>query len=347
MQRTKLSDYDSIRENNFDFIRFLAAVLVIHGHAFLLNTSEEYLDFATIAVYTFFAISGFLITKSYTQSNNPIYYFKSRVLRIFPALIIVVTLTTFILGPLVSRLTFLEYFSNIQTYDYLKSMLLFDIQYDLPGVFETNGQSTAVNGSLWTLWFEFVFYILVMILGYFKLLNKKVILTLFILSSVHYFLSIPYGDYYNKVFKAFVAGMMMYSFRNYIPLNGLLAFISFVILISTKILHLPVDLFYIFGTYLVFYLSFVPRVGLSSFGKYGDFSYGIYIYAFPIQQTIIMLFDGKMNPYLNILITIPITLFFAVLSWKLIEKPALKMKGRNLQDSWLSGIVIPKSEVKR
>ena len=162
------------RKNNLDIIRFLAATLVVFSHAYPLTTgnnatepfavcSNGQMTFGELAVSIFFIISGFLITQSYDRSKNPIYYFKARVLRIFPGLIFCVLLTVFFLGPIFTELNVKDYFKDPKTYDYLKTITLYWIQYDLPGVFQTNVWPGAVNGSLWTLWYEFFFYIVVAI----------------------------------------------------------------------------------------------------------------------------------------------------------------------------------------
>ena len=104
------------------------------------------------------------------------------------------------------------------------------IQFDLPGVFQTNKWPGGVNGSLWTLWYEFFFYIVVAILGVTRLLDKRVVLLGFILSTAFYFLD--RGGFYTDLFRYFSAGMLFYLFRKQIKINGWLAILSFIILVS-------------------------------------------------------------------------------------------------------------------
>lgn len=332
------------RKNNLDFIRFVAATLVIFSHAYPLTTgnnateafavfSNGQMTFGELAVSVFFVISGFLITQSYDRSKNPIYYFKARVLRIFPGLIFCVLLTVLVLGPIFTELSVKNYFTNRETFDYIKTITLYWIQYDLPGVFQTNAWPGAVNGSLWTLWYEFFFYIVVAALGVTRLLDKRVVLAGFILATGLYFLG--KGGQYTDLFRYFGAGMVLYLFRKQIKLNGWMAVVSLIILLVTVKTGYFVYAFTIFGTYLIFYFAFDTRVKLQNFGRYGDFSYGIYIYAFPIQQIMSYLFHNQLSAWENFLLTFPFTLLFAILSWYLVEKRALKYKKVTLESLWL------------
>jgi peptidoglycan/LPS O-acetylase OafA/YrhL len=188
-----IDEFIKERKNNFDFIRFLAATLVIFSHSYPITTgnngsepfgilSNGQMTFGELAVSVFFVISGFLITQSFDRSKNIFYYLKARILRIFPALIMVVILSVFFLGPIFTDLSLKNYFSDPQTIDYFKTITLYWMQFDLPGVFQSNIYPGAVNSSLWTLWFEFFFYIVVAFLGVTKLLNKWIVLVGFILA---------------------------------------------------------------------------------------------------------------------------------------------------------------------
>ncbi|WHY76922.1 acyltransferase [Neobacillus sp. WH10] len=323
------------RKNNLDIIRFFAATLVIFSHAYPLtygnNGSEPFaiftngeMTFGELAVSIFFVISGFLITQSFVRSNDPVKYFKARSLRIFPGLIFCVLLSVFILGPIFTELSLMDYFKNRDTYEYMSTITLYLIQYDLPGVFQTNVWPTAVNGSLWTLWYEFFFYIVVAILGVTRLLDRRFVLACFILSSIVYFMGI--GGFYSDLFRYFSAGMVFYLYRKQIKLNGWFAILSLVIVILTAKFGFFDYALSIFGTYLIFYIAFDTRLKLENFGKYGDFSYGIYIYAFPFQQIMVYIFHNQLSPLKNFLYSFPVTLLFAIVSWHLVEKRALKYK---------------------
>lgn len=236
------------RSNNFDFIRFVAASLVIYSHAFPLSAGNEgellkdltqsQWSFGSLSVAVFFIISGFLIAQSYDQGRNPIKYIKARVLRIFPGLACVLVLSAFVLGPIVTQLPMKEYFCNLQTYQYLKSVFLYPLYWNLPGVFENNFYSPSVNGSLWTIPFEFFFYGVVLLLGILKLLQKKninfALFLSFLLLEIYkhqlfpiegHFMSLPRYSLI-ELGLYFSAGMLLYSLRDYVVLNQHLAMIG-------------------------------------------------------------------------------------------------------------------------
>lgn len=333
----KLGQRISGRTNNFDFLRFLAATAVIFSHSFPLtsgsNADEPLYRFThgqstigDLSVDVFFIISGFLITQSYDRRKNVISFARSRILRIFPGLIFVVLLSIFVLGPTVTSLPVNVYFHNHQTYSYLKELILPTVQVKLPGVFPNNPFPAAVNGSLWSLRYEFIFYIVVGFLGAVRLLRKPIPASLFILALA---VSIIHGGLYADLFRNFSAGMILYIFRDKIPMNKYLAFACIPVLLLSCITGGFTLAFAIFGAYLLVFIAVTPTIKTYGFGKHGDFSYGLYIFAFPIQQTITWLFKGNLNPFLNFVIAFPITLIFAFLSWHLVEKNALKFKSKS------------------
>lgn len=330
------------RKNNLDILRFLAASLVIFSHSFPLSLGNDYQEpfvlltngqstFGSIAVYTFFIISGFLITMSFDKSKNFFQFLKSRVLRIFPGLVVVVCLSILILGPIFTTHPLINYFIDPKTYDYLKIISLKFWSDSLPGVFETNVHG-GINGSLWTLYFEFLFYLVVGILGIMKLLKKPIVSLLFLFTVILLvFQYYPIDPRYIYLFAFYSAGMLIYLFRGYIKINMLFAIISIVMIFIFSYFGLFQISFVIFGSYLIMYLAFSKVAIFSGFAKYGDFSYGMYIYAYPIQQSITYLLNNDVSPYINFLIAFPITFILAFLSWHLVEKPTLKYKNYQLK----------------
>lgn len=336
-----LSDCINTRKNNLDFIRFFAASLVIISHAFPLTTGTDkhelmvlfthnQLTLGRFAVAVFFIISGFLITASYDRSHDIRRFVRARFLRIFPGLAVVVLLTAFVLGPMVTSMPLAGYFREHQTYKYLATMFLRNSDA-LPGVFVTNPYPGAVNGSLWTLFFEVLCYCIVAVMGIVGLLKRQPILVVFLLVMLvplpacwtwhRWHMSTMLG-----FTKLFTSGMLCYVYRDHIRLSKWLALIALVgLLISTQLGGLD-RLLPVFGTYLVMYCAFTPCGNLWNFAKHGDFSYGMYIYAFPIQQTIVHMSGGKISPEFNMLISFPFVLLFAALSWHIVEKKCLRRK---------------------
>ena len=154
----------SARNNNFDALRVFAALLVIYGHGcYLVGGADPGLwglPIARLGLDVFFSISGFLITSSWDRDPNPRSYFAKRVLRIFPGLIACVLATVFVMGSAASSLSVRVYLSDPSTYAYLNNIALYSVQH-LPGVFEPVRHDSTVNGSLWSLFPEWLCYMAV------------------------------------------------------------------------------------------------------------------------------------------------------------------------------------------
>jgi peptidoglycan/LPS O-acetylase OafA/YrhL len=154
MNSYTLDSLTSNRKNNLDALRLIGAFLVLFSHSFPIAGNNEpgppffRNTFGELGVYIFFIISGFLITQSYMRSNSPKIFLWARFLRIFPALIFVVFVTVFFFGPIITNLTAIEYYKNSQTYYYLSNITLYNVNYQLPGVFLANPIPSVVNGSL-------------------------------------------------------------------------------------------------------------------------------------------------------------------------------------------------------
>lgn len=333
---TRLGVVAAGRINNFDFIRFLAALLVIFSHSFPLTGSTEPLlafshntfSFGGFAVATFFMLSGFLITKSYQKSTNTFSYFYSRFLRIYPALICLVLITLFIIGPLLTTDSLSAYFKNKHTYEYLINLSSLRKKLELPGVF-INNPLRQVNGCLWTLPHEMLCYCLVAIFG---LCIRKRFLEFAVLLVMAIFVFRPYLffdiEFYHHLFY-FVCGSVFFLLKDRIVLKRSTAiiciFLCFLNFRFTYIKSLAVIIHGCSFTYVLFYFSFLKSTYLKDFAKNGDFSYGLYLWGFPVQQFLI----GNLNvynSYLNFALSAIITLVLAFLSWHLIEKTALKFK---------------------
>ncbi|WP_108992944.1 acyltransferase family protein [Paenibacillus agaridevorans] len=350
INKVVLSELMDNRRNNLDLIRFLAATLVIFSHSYPLVYTNNELEplyfisnqktFGELAVAVFFIISGFLITQSFERSSSSSRYFLSRFLRIFPGLIGCLLFTVFIIGPLLTSLSLREYLTDPLTYNYFTGItLLPNLSPSLPGVFESNPFGNFVNGSLWTLKFEFLFYIAVAVAGSLKLLNKKIAGLLFIIC-----LTLTFLDFSSNIHNLFmlgsyfIGGMLVYLFRDSLVINVNNAILSLVILISTTLLGYLEAGVAVAGTYLIIFIGYQQKIVFPNFSKYGDISYGLYIYAFPIQQAVIAIFGYSMTPINNFLISLPFVGLMSFLSWHLIEKKALKLKKKKIT-------AIPKSQI--
>lgn len=322
--------------NNFDAIRIAAAVAVLVSHAFpiahgsgadqpLSGFSRGQTELGSISVLIFFVISGYLITQSFDRAPVVSRFLKARALRIFPALFVVLLLSVAVLGPAITTLPLREYFGHPGTAWYLPNNLsLFRMQYTLPGVFEDGPAPKVVNGSLWTLQYEFTMYLVVLALGVAGLLSRVVVLALWLVVLLLDLLWM--GGAYVRFASPFLAGATLYLWRDRVPLDGRLALLGLAAVVASMQVGGFRIAFATFGAYLTLYVALSPSVRLPDLARRGDLSYGIYIFAWPVQRLVSDLLGPSSTWYWNIAISLPVVLGLAWASWHLVEKPALALK---------------------
>ena len=333
---------DAMRQgyDNFSLLRFLAAALVIFGHSWAIakNPSgvtdwigQHTLVFSgTVAVNIFFWVSGFLITMSYIRRPQFIPFVKARILRIFPALIVCVLLTALVLGSVCTTLALSEYLRRPDLWRYVVgSGFLIDLQWHLPGVFESNHYKSVVNGSLGTLTGELRLYLLVVIFGALGLLANANRLgwTLLTLTALAVFApSIHIVKPAFLAYSAFFAfGAFCYVYRAVVPLSGYLVLTLALLCFTLRGQPGYFLMFSALTAYTTLWFSYGPR--LPSLEKYGDYSYGLYLYGFPIQQLVAYL-QPELGPWRSLLLSFPLTLALAIPSWHFVEKPMLRFKSK-------------------
>jgi peptidoglycan/LPS O-acetylase OafA/YrhL len=344
----KLSEKASARDNNFDAIRLGAATMVMVSHTFKLSGSDfdpfawvsHYNTTGGLGVSIFFIISGFLITKSWHESPRLLEYFKKRALRILPALAASSLLCVLVIGPLVTNLGTKDYFLHPWTRQYLKNVFLYMMRYNLPGVFANNPVPDAVNGSLWTLTVEFYCYCFVAVLGVLGILVRRKFLFLLapVALAMDFFLRAN-PEYFNKVMCYMIAGWaswcivffmmgsVLYMYREYIPLKGRIAFALLLVYMISWPLKLGHYVSFFTLPYLVLYIAYLRLPFIDNLGgKVGDFSYGVYVYAFPVQQAVIYFMGDGIGRFTYFAASFFITLALSAISWHLVEKPALDLK---------------------
>lgn len=328
-------------------MRITAAALVIISHSFpILGYPEEpvyahtqYLTLGGFSVGVFFSISGYLLCKSWFNSSSITDYLKKRALRIFPALIVIVLLTAFILGPLISGSTAGEYFTHKDTWRYLGNITLVVQAFVLPGVFSEN-PIIAVNGSLWTLRYEFLCYLMlpiaIILAGK---LNKAPVIA--IISGATLFLAVDAAYFFDIRSTLILPDMKMHeAFRfiffffagAYLALNkslvtrlGAVSAILIIIALAVNIKTLTYLVLTPLIPITVIWLGEKSTPLLRQAGKYGDFSYGLYLYGMPVQQT--LFFFGLNDSFFYFsFYSVLIASFFGLVSWHLIEKQAMKFK---------------------
>ena len=344
-----LAAYATGRDNNFNLIRFIAASLVLFTHSFALSLgtgdaeplrSTIGMTWGSIAVDIFFITSGFLVTSSYFSRNNLLAFVWARILRIYPALIVAIIFCVLVIGLSFTTDKWQEYLLNPQTRKYfVKNItLFFDVEYTLPGVFSDVPYKNAVNGSLWTLPHEVRMYIILAfilsvlscigkLLKFIRIRNSILLIGLFsvALHMFNHFKPVLPADYV-RLFSMFFIGAVFFIWRDKINLSAKWIKFGLPLLLMSAINK---DLFFICYCsvlpFLIFYLAYVPSGEIRKFNRIGDYSYGIYIYAFPVQQSMAKLISNIPVPTMMVT-SFMVTLFLSVLSWHLIEKRFIRMK---------------------
>jgi peptidoglycan/LPS O-acetylase OafA/YrhL len=339
-------------QNNLNYIRLFLSVLVIFSHSFPLTLgpnnhdplkefSRGQVSFGDLAVNAFFLISGMLIVASWLKSKSPQEFLLKRVLRIYPAFIVALLfsgITVWIFCP--------QFRSGVGNGFSWSFMLLKDcilLTYNSnswwAGIFSSNPFPGAANGSLWTIQKEFYCYLLVIGIGLLCIFKHRIFVSIsFLIIFYQYSNDLLSGNYvshsYIRFFTYFLLGINIYLWRDKIYISGYCALLCLVILfVSSQITPYFLILIPILGGYLLLW------IGYSSFKfdflllwtRKTDISYGVYLYAFPIQQVISM-HENLRNPWLNFIIATPVTILLAWLSWIFIEKKFMEYKKIRLFD---------------
>ncbi len=350
----------------FDILRIGLAILIAIGHAKWISGAESLgklpmaINYAVIAadagagawngwtrplkmalVPAFFALSGFLVTGSALRSRQISTFLAHRILRIFPALVVEVLLSAFVLGAVLTTLPLDVYFQHPVMHRYLLNMVG-EVSFYLPGVFETNRATAMVNANLWTLPAELGCYIIVTVLMLTKIMYDRrlvllaVILTTIILATLHFMYGISNTSIYylpHVIIYYFVLGMAFYHWKEYFPTNPFIVppvlFLTYLLLMSNRYIYLAAPLL----TWLTLWAGMIgfPRSKILSSG---DYSYGVYLYGFPISQAMIATMPWLYgNSIIFIILSLGGTCLFAVFSWHVVEKNVLRLK-RNLPVRW-------------
>lgn len=350
------------KSNSFDIIRLILAIIVIYGHTYpvlygtgMKSPSGQYdivamftknqIGSGTIAVYMFFVISGFLITQSIINSKSIHDYILKRVLRIIPALFCSLLLSVLVIG-LIATQNITDYLNSKDPILYFLSNItfgFFGFYYSLVDVFNSNPFPSSINASMWTLPHEFACYLLVIVFSIFNFFNKRErIAFAYIISLILVYYNIRFGfvpinldnnywilgtnniNSFVNVSYYFFAGSLIYCYKDKLKYSRNL-FIIFIIcvLIAARLGSLKYCLL-VCLPFITMYLSMKkPCINLK---RIGDFSYGMYIYAFPIQQFLVYILKDSLTFVAFFLISFICILCISMVSWFIIEKPALNLK---------------------
>ena len=345
----RLSEYAVGRDNNFNLIRLAAALSVIFSHSVAvlgLPSRREFffdhlgLSLAEMAVDVFFVTSGFLVAGSLVKRGDVIAYLWARALRIYPAMWAMLILTVFVLAPALTTLPLADYLTAPKTHDYFVkcATLIGGVRYSLPGVFETAPLHGEFNGSLWTLPIELRLYCYLaagwLALAVAPAIRLRALSVGAPVAAAAFLALILRGRLFGAPFNAadtrifmFLYGTTLYLWRDRIPMSPRLLIAALGGLLLASVNKQAFFVVYVFCLApLVLHLAYLPKGRIRAFNDWGDCSYGVYIYAFPIQQTLAFLFPG-MALIVMIALSSAITLGVAALSWTLIERRALALKG--------------------
>ena len=337
------------RENNFDLLRLAAAAVVLASHSFVVVGAAEphvgHFPLGTLGVEIFFAISGFLVAKSWCFQPRLGAFVAKRGLRILPALLVTLLACALVLGPIVSSLSAGDYFGSLAAERYVvdnvasvvSAGVLVDVSHHLPGVFATNPKG-SVNLSLWTLPIEVRAYVLVALLGVAGLLRKGMPLA----AAGFLALSLTPGGFGGSALEflrgadgetahlvaLFAVSALAWTWRVRISLRVDLAAAALAALVLS--IGTPAErvVLLVAIPYLVLFLAYRSPGRLRVLTRHADVSYGLYLLAFPVQQTIVHAWAGSPPPPAVVaLIALPITYLLALASWHGVEKRALRLKG--------------------
>lgn len=341
------------RDNNFNLIRFVAALAVAVSHATVLTYGEavpEPLFTATgytlghHGVNVFFIVSGFLICQSYLRAASLTDFATARLLRIFPNLIFGVLLVVFVLAPLLTTVPMADYWQDRSTWFYLfGTSTAFFSNLELTGFLTDVPFANRINVPLWTLKWELMAYFGVPVLGVLCLLRATPHYLCFLAVFVALWLGVTYAtslrtdiaavDHILRLGLCFKIGIGFYLYRRHIPLHfGLVVLAWLPVWLLRETLFYQLALFVALA-YSVFWLAYIPAGKVRLFNKMGDYSYGIYIFHFPLMQAFVAIFAFK-AAHITLLATLPILLSMAVFSYHVIEKPA--MSKRRTISAWLT-----------
>lgn len=339
------------RDNNFNLLRMVAASAVLVSHAWPIALGKNTLEplsgwvkqsLGGVAVTFFFAASGFFITKSFLRRTSLTDFIMARLSRIYPALIVVLVLTAFVLGPVLSRLTIYNYLSRAEVWSYVpRNLSLFELQYSLPGVFLHNPIGSSINGSLWTLFSEVTCYGFVAVfasMGAFRPVLFPIAVAFIIVLAQVFPEDIAVIFRSSRVFLPFAMGAAAYIYRKVIPISIILLFMTLICAILMRNSRLYPVAYSALFSYAALWFGFADLPWIKQYNKLGDYSYGMYIYAFPVEQTLAHSIPG-ISIFGIVVLSFPVTLALAVISWTFIEAPSLAHRHRIAAYLKLSDIV--------
>lgn len=329
--------------SGFDYLRICLAVSVLSWHCLPLTAGAEAAGHfmagplgpvVRILLPAFFALSGFLVAAS-LERNTLGAFLIFRGLRIVPALAVEIMLSALILGPILTIVPLSSYFSDSRFIKYFLNVFGL-IHYQLPGVFGNVPYPNVVNGSLWTVPYELECYLMLAVFAMLGIMKRARALFLIVLIggvlllTISYLRETPDLKLDNAVpgrslVLCFLAGTMFYVARAFVPYSKVLC--AACLLVTMSFLSVPA--LYVFSPIPASYAT--VWIGLQNFKRLpilfsGDYSYGVYLYAFPMQQTWATILGARAGFWNVLILSLASVFFFAAFSWHVIERPSLSLK---------------------
>jgi peptidoglycan/LPS O-acetylase OafA/YrhL len=332
------------RPAGFDYLRLILAISIISFHAISVDrnvdATNRFMQFAPANLWShllvpmFFALSGFLVAGSLVRTPTVFSFLGLRVIRIVPALCAEVLLSALILGPIFTTLPLGDYFTDPRFYTYFFN-IVGNIHFYLPGVF-SNNPVQRVNSQLWTIPAELACYATLAVFFLSGLTKRRQILV-FGLAIAQVFL--PLGSYFIAglapqfmsmpnwlLVLTFLCGILLFLYQAEIPWRGDIALLCFA-MYAGLLLFVPRGINFVAMpvAYLTVYLGLLSPKRVWPIDS-GDYSYGLYLYGYPIQQAAVASGLIARIWWVNLAVALPLAFSFAALSWHLLEKPVLGLR---------------------
>lgn len=344
------------RPTGFDYMRIVLAVLILCWHSIITSYGQAAQDafgasaahpFVAMLLPMFFGLSGFLVAGSLERSRTIGAFAGLRIIRLFPALAVESLVSALLLGAVLTRLPLADYVADPLFHRYFLN-LLGHPQYLLPGVFETNPFG-RVNAQLWTIPWELDCYVALSALALCGVVARRRLMPPAIVLLAAAALAVNVLRHPAEaamstsalpgplLVVSFLGGVALYLYRDVVPWRRDLGAAALIAALALFCVPYGQYLAVLPAAYATVWLGLENPRKISAL-KGADYSYGVFLYSFAIQQTIVALAPWARHWWLNILLALPAAIGVAALSWTYVEKPALRLRGPlyRLEAWWLS-----------
>ncbi|MGE8064470.1 acyltransferase family protein [Pseudomonas sp. NPDC089569] len=336
-------DHALLRDNNnADLLRLVAACAVIWGHAYALvpgpETTEPIrrllgFDYSgSLAVEFFFFLSGILVTNSWMSNSSPLHFILARIFRVFPAILVSAAACVLLLGPIFTTLPINNYFADSPAFAAILRHPY--VEYSLPGVFE-HSNYPLTNGSIWTIRYELIMYALLLAAGLCGVFRHRLFATVVLVAILVVSMLFPEEivliglmnvDIGGRLPAFFAFGALLALYKDQVSIN--IRIVSGLILFAWVFRNGSAFQFVFYPAFLMTALWLMTTSPIKALRLPGDFSYGVYVFGWPIQKVMAVDFPN-FGVHSNQAVTIAVSLALASVSWFVIEKPCIRF-GRQL-----------------